>query len=153
MQFLKISLVIALMIFQGACTADVKPIEKKPVISLRKGSFSSFQKAELFEDNQLQRSKWTYPNEKTTVQIEQLREGAFVAARDYLLKNPVPDSPDEGILECDSYTVVEYIAIDGTGKRYSSILCPYQPLEDHYRDLEKIILVFSNKNNKGGLFP
>ena len=50
MQFLKVSLVITLMSFQGACTADVKPIEKKPVISLRKGSFSSFQEATNFKD-------------------------------------------------------------------------------------------------------
>lgn len=152
MNFLRVSLVIALMSFQSACAADVEPIEKKPVISLRKGSFSSLQKAELFEDNQLQRSEWTHPDEETTVQIEQLREGAFIAARDYLLKNPIPDNPEDGIIECDLFTVVEYIAIDETGEGYST-LCTYQPLEDLYRNIEKIILGFSNNNHKGNLFP
>ena len=152
MRFLKTSLIIALMSLQGACSTNVEPIEEKPVISLRKGDFGGFEKAELFEGNQLQRSKWAHPDEETTVQIEQLREGAFIAARDYLLKNPIPDNPEDGIIECDLFTVVEYIAIDETGEGYSA-LCPYQPLEDLYRNLEKIILKFSNKNHKGDLFP
>ncbi|MFD1795341.1 hypothetical protein FQV27_08625 [Paracoccus aurantiacus] len=133
------NLLLTLALLAG-CTPALEPSDTSAVVELNSGgAFSGYQQFEVFPDDIMRTTVAGPFDEKKRSASRQLNPGAFVAARDHILANPIPQKVLDAAGDCDDYggDIVSYSGPDKQVKYLAH--CPSERLHALFGEVSDII--------------